>query len=308
MPRNRRAGVGLAGGLVAQAFMGQAASAIDWDTVEGRDIVLFYPGQSSWEWSLTKSDHSGGPKIRKGKTCQACHEGEEADIAKDPVEGRRATLPLNVKVAHDGERLYARMEWPAVERPGGRRMDTEYEAKLTLMLADSGIKEVRIAGCWAACHDDLTGMASAPEGTELSKYLAASRTRIRRSGGGENFKADSDLKKLLEAGTFLEYWQARLDRGRSATAADAYVLERWHEAKTPIVNAQASLTDGRWSVVLSRPLVSSSTNRKGIVPGEIYVVGFAIHEDHAAKRFHHVSLEYTLALDKGDADFVAVER
>jgi len=34
-------------------------------------------------------------------------------------------------------------------------------------------------------------------------------------------------------------------------------------------------------------------------------VGFAIHDAYAEHRFHHVSLESTLVLDKGEADFVA---
>ena len=42
------------GGLIAAA---PARAAIDWASVPGKDVVLFYPGQASWEWALT-------PRIR----------------------------------------------------------------------------------------------------------------------------------------------------------------------------------------------------------------------------------------------------
>jgi cytochrome c-type protein NapC len=44
---------------------------------------------------------------------------------------------------------------------------------------------------------------------------------------------------------------------------------------------------------------------KDLVPGKTYTLGFALHEDHAATRFHQVSWEFTMALDGGKADFIA---
>jgi hypothetical protein len=43
-----------------------------------------------------------------------------------------------------------------------------------------------------------------------------------------------------------------------------------------------------------------------VAPGSLYLVVFALHDNHKAKRFHKVSFEYTLSLDEGDADFVVV--
>jgi cytochrome c-type protein NapC len=57
-------------------------------------------------------------------------------------------------------------------------------------------------------------------------------------------------------------------------------------------------------VVFSRKLVAGAPY-KDIVPGKLYTVGLAIHAGHTNHRFHYVSLERMLALDKGPADFVA---
>lgn len=294
--------------MLAVGWVGDAAGdAPAWENVAGREMVLFTPGQSSWEWALTESDHSGGAKIRKGKSCQGCHADEEVDIAVSedgPGAALRPTLALEVKFARDAERLYVRLAWPAVE-PSGAKLDPDYEARATLMFDDGAVKAAKVGGCWGACHDDLTGMASAAEGAELTKYLTGSRARLTRSGGGESFKPAAELDKQLGKGAFLEYWQAQLNRGQPAVAASGRVLEQRSENDAPDVSAEASLVDGKWVVVLSRRLVLGKAGRKDIVPGKRYTVGFAIHENHTHRRFHHVSLEHTFSLDDAAADFVA---
>lgn len=47
---------GLAGVLSAPPTQ---AAGIDWNSVPGKEVALFYPGQSSWERSLTPDDMSG---------------------------------------------------------------------------------------------------------------------------------------------------------------------------------------------------------------------------------------------------------
>ena len=42
-------------------------------------------------------------------------------------------------------------------------------------------------------------------------------------------------------------------------------------------------------------------DRVALEPGKTYTVGFAIHDDFAAARFHHVTLNTTLALDNAEA-------
>lgn len=291
------------------------AYAIDWSGVPEREVVLFYPGQASWEWVLTPSDHSGAKKFREGKNCKACHDGEQADIGAviasgeklepTPIPGKPGHLPLKVQTAHDGERLYVRLRWEG-EPASGKKMDPDYAARVTMMLDDGNLKEAARAGCWGSCHADAIGMASGPPGKEITKYLVASRTKVTRRGGGENFRPDAELAKLRERGMYLEYWQARLNPGEPARAVDGYILEARHENANPAVRAEASARGQAWTVVLSRPL--RADGYKALVPGQTYNVGFAVHEDYADHRFHHVSLEYTLTLDPGRADFVATRK
>lgn len=305
-------------GAVVGVMVGSPVQAIDWNAVKEQEVMLFYPGQASWEWALTQSDHSGAQKFREGKDCFACHKGEEKDIGAlivsgkklepAPIPGKPGSLPLKVKTAHDGERLYFRFEWQAPKPTGGKKMDPEVAARVTVMFDDGGVREATRAGCWGTCHDDAVGMASAPPGKEISKYLVASRSRVTRQGGGENFKPPAELQQLLKQGVFMEYWQARLNPGQPAQAADGYVLDKRHKHPSPAASAQAQFDGGKWIVVLSRKLKAGGDGRKDIVPGKTYSLGFAVHENHADHRFHYVSFERTLVLDQGKADFVAVKR
>lgn len=302
---------------VIGALAGAPVHAIDWNAVPEREVTLLYPGQGSWEWVLTQDDHSGAKKFREGKNCFACHKGEEKDmgakmvagkkIEPAPIPGKPGHLALKVKTAHDDERLYFRVEWPA-GKPGAKKMDPKHAARVTVMLDDGSVKEAARAGCWGSCHDDAIGMASAPAGKEITKYLTASRTKVTRQGGGENLKPAAELQRLLKQGVFLEYWQARLNPGQPAQAVDGYILEKRHENKAPLAGVEARLDNGKWTVVLSRKLKAGGDGRKDIVPGKTYSIGFAVHDDYANHRFHHVSFERTLVLDQGKADFVAAKK
>jgi len=305
-----RIACGVGAALAAAFAQAPDAAAIDWSSVTDHRIVLFYPGQSSWEWNLTESDHSGGPKIRKGKSCYSCHEGEEAKIGSvivsgkklesEPVSGRPASIPLGLKAAHDGSRLYLRLQWPAAPEP------PDGETLVTALFDDGSIKSARIGGCWSTCHDDVRGMPSAAADSKMTKYLTTSRTKVGRSGGGENYKSDAEIAKLLADGKFLEYWQAQLEPG-GAKPVDGYVLEKRVHNETPAIEASASREGSDWVVVLSRALASPSKVHKSFEAGKTYTFGFAIHSG-SEHRFHHVSFERTLVLDSGDADIVAVKQ
>lgn len=308
-----------AGALAVGALIAQPALAVDWSAVPGKQVVLFYPGQSSFEWALTESDHSGAPDIREGDSCADCHDGEQTKIGNlivsgkklepNPIQGKRGAIPATVKIAHDGANLHVRIEWPdSSAPPPPPTMDEEFEVKATFMIDDGTVVAARRTGCWAACHDDMIGMPSAPSGSELTKYLARSRTQVTRAGGGENYKPQGELNQMLADGMFLEFWQARANKGAPAVAADGYILDKRHMNDNPVVNAIASFSGGVWTVELSRALSVDKAGHKDIVPGKTYTVGFAIHDAHADHRFHHVSLEHTLVLDQGSADFVATKR
>ena len=305
MPTLRAVTLLLALGSLAGATRA-AAEPPDWSKITGHDIVLFQPGQSSFEWMLTQSDHSGAPKVRKAKHCRSCHEGEEEDVASDEGDelGLPPTLDANVKLARDSDRLYVRLEWQGLAEAPTKKLDPDREVMATLLLDGGGVNSFGVASCWITCHADLSGMPSADEKSERKKYLSSSRVKITRSGGGDDLKSQSELDALLAKGGFLEYWQVAANRAQPALAHDGYVLETRHENETPLVNAQASFEGGRWVAVLSRKLEAGASTHKDIVAGTKYTIGIAIHEGWSKQRFHYVSFEHSFVLDQGKADWV----
>jgi len=300
-------------GVLAWAGPSMAAGAVDWKAVSGKDVVLFSPGQSGWEWILTGSSHSASKSVKKGTPCRECHEGEQAKMGKligsgkkiepDPVAGNPGSIPVNIKFARDGERLYVRMAWQ--ETPQSSTQDPDYRAKVALMFNDGTVRATKVAGCWSACHLDLKGMPTASDDNDLSMYLFASRSKITRAGGGTSYKPDKALAALTDKHYFLELWQAELNPGKPAHAVDGYVLDKRHMAPTPAIEAVSKFSQGKWTVEFSRPLKQSGNGHIALVPGKTYTVGFAIHDSSTSGRFHHVSFGYTFALNSGRADFIA---
>lgn len=291
------------------------AWAVDWSAVKGMDIVLFAPGEASWEWVLTESDHSASKSVRGGANCRECHEGEEEKIGTliasgkklepNPIAGRPGSIKVNVKAAHDKENLFIRLEWRGAPQESGQKMDPKFQTKVALMFSDGTVKESRIAGCWGACHDDATDMASAQKDKKITKYLFASRTKVTRQGGGENFKPGPELEKLLATNTFLELWRAKLNPNQPAVAVDGYVLDKRTQRDTPTIKAESQYANGKWTVVLSRKLKQPGTGYLGLEEGKVLYFGVAIHDNYTEDRYHHVSFGYTLAMGKGKADVVA---
>jgi cytochrome c-type protein NapC len=295
-------------GVVAVATPGQA---IEWSSVPAQEIVLFYPGQSSWEWNLTESSHSGGPKVRQGKRCYACHQGEEAKVGGAIVAGKKlepaavdhpATLPVSLQTAHDAQRLYLRLRWSEPAPAPGKT------SLVTVMLDDGSLKSASVGGCWSTCHDDVLGMASAAPDSKMTKYVASSRTKVGRTGGGESYKSDALLAQELTAGKYMEFWQARLEVGKPAVAVDGVVLKDRAKNPTASVDAQASREGDDWVVTLSRPLELPGESAKRLVPGKVYTLGIAVHPAGIEHRFHHVSFERTLVLGGGEADLIAAKQ
>ena len=287
------------------------ALAVDWAKVPGKDITLFYPGQLSWEMLLTQAEHSGADKFREGKNCRQCHEGEEAASGKllmadknserEPIAGKPGSVKANVKTAHDGENLLIHLEFAAGEQPDAG-MEKDFPVKVAVMIDDGKVAEIARGGCWAMCHDNLARMPSA-NGADTTKYLARSRVKVGRTGGDE-VKPAEDIAKFLADGAYLEYWQARLKPDAAPVVVDGTVLDKRQENPAAQVSATSSFADGKWAVTFSRKL-KAGAGYKDFAAGPTYTVGFAIHAGHAAQRFHYVSLEKTLVVDLGKADFVA---
>jgi cytochrome c-type protein NapC len=298
---------------------------IDWSSVAGKEIVLFYPGQSSWEWSLTQSAMSGAKEFREGKDCDDCHIGEEKtmgpqiasgqprvfkDGTKPPIEpapiaGKRGYIPATVKFANDGVNLYVHIEFAEGPQPDAKQ-DPQYATKVTVMFNDGGVPEANRGGCFAACHDDSNGMPSA-KGATRTMYLPKTRVKLTRQGGGDTLLPADDLAKLRAGGYALEFWEAKLNPDAPPVAADGVIFDKREEISPTVVTAQATQTGGVWSVTLGRKL-DAGAGYKTFSDAGRYTVSVAIHAGHTAHRFHYVSFERTLRIDAGSADFVAVRR
>lgn len=305
------------GAVAAASLAASPVQAVQWGSVQGEQITLLYPGQSSWEWVLTPSDHDGAKKFRGGKDCKECHADEEAEMGEllvsgeklepDPIAGKPGSLPVTVQAAHDGSRLYVRLQWQDTGFAGAEKAD-EPRIKATVMLDDRSVPAFVRGGCWAACHDDVQDMPSDTADLDLTKYLARSRTQVTRSGGGTSFKSDGEIEDMLNNGTFLEYWQAQLDESGLQGAEHGYILAERHQSESSSVEASAELSGGTWTVVLSRALEAEGPGEKPLEPGSVLTVGFAVHDGYAEGRRHYVSFEHTLSVGAGEADLVAAEQ
>jgi Ethylbenzene dehydrogenase len=300
------------------------AAGINWASVPGKPVVLFYPGQSSWEWALSPGEMSGSDDFRKGKDCATCHIGEEKDmgpqivtgqprtfktgvkppIEPTPIPGKPGAINATVKVANDGTNLYVHLDFAEGAQPDARQ-DPNYATKVTVMFNNGHVPEANRGGCFAACHDDSTGMPSAG-GAQRQMYLPKSRAKLTRQGGGDAMAGADQVAQLKANGYQLEFWQALLNPGQPAKPGAEVVLDKRQPVSEP-VTADATYAGGTWSVTIARPL-NAPAPFTAIAPGGTYYLAFAIHSGHTAHRFHYLSYERTMALNSGNADLVAVKQ
>lgn len=73
-------------------------------------------------------------------------------------------------------------------------------------------------------------------------------------------------------------------------------------------NTLSSWADGKWTVVMVRPLGLANADDKALKVGGVYNVGFAVHDDNITTRGHQVSFVKTLGLGaKKKTDIQAVK-
>ncbi|NOD36214.1 MULTISPECIES: NapC/NirT family cytochrome c [unclassified Ruegeria] len=312
---------------------------IDWAAVPGADMKLFYPGQASFEWVQNGRSHGGArPLTKGGDQCTTCHAKEldaignkivaGGELEPTPIPGKRGVIDATVQAAHDDENLYIRLQWPdAGHNPApfvdGGKMDPDNQIKVAMMITGTGIELGDQVGCWASCHADNSYMPFDP-GAEaiaanadaagrlntqdtVTKYISESRTEVeikgRRGkalGGWDKLQAADQIEQYLADGTYLDLMRVYAD----GSATNGYLLEQ-RVVNDGEITASASLDAGIWTVVLTRPLNSGAPGDVPLEAGQTYTVGFAIHDDFAAARFHHVTLDTSLALDD-DSAFINV--
>ncbi|MBU1237376.1 MAG: hypothetical protein KJ634_14260 [Gammaproteobacteria bacterium] len=269
------------------------AGAPDWSKVTERKFKLFYPGQAALEWVMNEPDHSAVPDIvKKKRTCAKCHEGDANDVGDaivagkpvgqsktvlepKPPAGKGGWVQAKFKMAHDGEKLYVRVEWES-PAAGGGKMDKKNEVKLTMLFDGGGTVEgAELNGCWATCHTDLRTMKDA-KNDKKTKYIA---------------NAD------LGSGKFYDLIQYRSGKGEKPI--DGYVAEkRYMEGGKGLLKAEGGREGKKWVVTFERALVGGGKGDHAITAGKTYNFGFAIHEAFSEARYHHVSLGYQFGLDQ----------
>lgn len=322
----------MAGKAVEADAGGNVAPNIDWDAVAVSDLTLFYPGQASFEWVQNGGLHGGArPLTKGGDLCTTCHAQEldaignkivaGGELEPTPIPGKRGTISATLQASHDDENVYFRLQWldgghnPAPFVEGGK-MDPDNQIKVAMMVTGTGIEFGEQVGCWATCHADNTYMPFAPDGEAIAasgdvatqlqatdtiiKYLSESRTAIeikgRRSkplGGWDKLESMEQVEQYLADGTYMDLLRVYAD----GSSSNGYIMERRIENDGEMA-AEASMSpDGTWTVIFSRPLVSGAPGDVPLKAGKTYTVGFAIHDDYATARFHHVTLNTSLALD-----------
>jgi len=98
---------------------------IDWSKAGERLITLFYPGQTSMEWTLVGKYHGGARPFQAGDRCMTCHDKETANMGQKmvsgekaettPIPGKRPAIPVTVQATHDADSLYLRFQWEDTE-------------------------------------------------------------------------------------------------------------------------------------------------------------------------------------------------
>lgn len=280
-------------GLLFVAGLNNALAAPDWSKVPSKKITVFYPGVAALEWITKGTDHGGAKALKKGESCAGCHDEEAADIGRkiasgeklepQPIKGKAGSIPVMVQAAYDANNVYLHFQWKQPPAAGGAKMDKENPVKLAVMLEDNKVEMASQAGCWVTCHQDARTMPGVKD-DKKTKYVV----------GGS-----------LASGKFYDLLQFRSGKGQKAV--DGYVADkRVMEGGKALVSAEGKLAGDTWSVTFTRKL----TGGEGDIvmqAGKVYNMGFAIHDDHAHGRYHHVSFGYTLGLD-AKADVTAVKQ
>lgn len=314
---------------------GNVAPDVNWKDIAGADLHLFYPGQASFEWVQNGKTHGGArPLTKGGDACSTCHAKEletignkivaGGEIEPTPIPGKRGFINATVQAAHDGENLFVRLQWPdAGHNPApfadGGKMDPDNQIKVAMMIAGTGIEMGDQVGCWATCHADNTYMPFDPGAdgiaanaevaaqlqaeSTITKYLTESRTKVevrgrrgKAQGGWDKLKPVEEAEQYLADGTFMDLIRVYAD----GSASNGYLLDRRIQNDGEIA-AEANLSGGTWTVVFARPLDTAAPGDIPLVAGQTYTVGFAVHDDHTAARYHHVTLDLSLALDDDTA-------
>lgn len=267
-------------GMLGSGFSALAWAAPDWSKVPKQELWLFHPGATPIEWLQGKGEHSGAAGLKKGEHCAGCHveDGKLSldlkRLASKEMEPKAApkvlSYPVTVQAAYDAGSLYLRLSFKA---PAGaaEHSDKDNEVKATVLFPNDKVAMGEQVGCWAACHQDAKGM---PKGSD-------SKTKYTSSGA-------YDLMQWASSGKSVD-----------GSVADKRNMSGGKAGAT----AEGAKVGDTYTVTFTRKLAGNAV----LAAGKSIPFGIAIHADHAAGRFHHVSFGHSIGLG-ADGDVKAVKQ
>jgi predicted CXXCH cytochrome family protein len=264
-----------------------AVTAMEPTAVSRKEITLFYPGMAASDWLV--QNHPGSQPLRQGRNCQQCHRGEEASMGAAQANGfEPAFRAVDIAFGVDADDMLITLHW----------IGPEGDSDISFMWGDGGNEAFRRGACFAACHDDLPGMAR-DRGQQTGKYLWSSRSQQQQVGQPSIIKAEAALAELMAAGEFVELWRIQLASGRVEVAS---VLADVAWQSKNLIQINKSYSDGAWNVAIRVPLNNTQSlhpfNREGK-----HTFGIALHGANNPGGRHWVSLPMTLDFAGDETDF-----
>jgi hypothetical protein len=258
MPRTLAVAAAIAAVLVPAAAPAKDPATINWAAVPKKDLTLFYPGQGTLQWMQSAAHKAGATGVAEGKSCVACHDGEEADLGKpiaaakklepSPLPGKPGSLKVTLQAAYDKDNVYLRASWPAkdpgvfheyaVYRDGkwetyasnrtnkdvqAGKAKVSYEDRFSVMLGDGkGVPDFETKGCWVTCHNSMRDMPNAPAKDAVENHPVLGKAGMKKS----------DIRKyLLETRTGTDEaggWDKPKDKAAlDALMAKGAFLDLW---------------------------------------------------------------------------------
>jgi hypothetical protein len=218
---SRVAMIGLALGFVGPALAIEPQS-INWSKIPMKEIRLFYPGLSTYDWLLSPA-HAGAKMVGQGQACMTCHKGTEktrgekivkgGDLEPTPIPGKNGSIEVKVQAAHDTEYAYFRFQWKSHLKREGRMHDyvrfdgkqwkwyghdrndkavrageqpALYEDRFSIMLDDGKVPFFAQQGCWLTCHNGMRDTRNQVVGETVKKHPLFA-----------DAKYDADIRKYL---------------------------------------------------------------------------------------------------------------
>ena len=204
-------------------------------------------------------------------------------------EFQPASRTVDVTFARDAESLRLKLRWK------GQRNDKA----LSMMWGKEGDEAFSRGGCFAACHDNMTGMPG-NRGQHTGKYLWSSREQQQQIGRPAIMKDQAALTEMMEQGKFLVMWHVDLHSGETRTAT---VLGQPDWQDQPALQASTHYENGWWQVDLRRSLTHQASHLVAFDSEAQYTFGIALNGVDNAAGEHWVSLPLTFRFSGKNADF-----